>query len=486
MELCTKATDLFHDWNDSQILYCHWKSNEHLKEGLSGETDLDVLVDVKDKTKAEALLKKNGYMRCIPQYGSVFALVEDWIGYDSRQGKLLHIHLHYRIITGHKGYKEYQLPWEEEVLKTRIYQKEYGVYISSPDYEIVTLYTRFVLKAMREKIRSAKKGTFRLSDGDVREVAYLKQSVVWKNVEDILKKYYSTQADKIIAVMQKDTLTSQDFLSLHKMIAKEKVFAEQSESKMALEKMWFILRLRTYGKKHFGLMLITRKTPESGKGKMIAFIGQDGAGKSTVTKDIYQWLDWKMDVKWFYLGTGDNRNSWRKKTAKKLFRTGNAFAKYIAVLLTISDCASAAKATEKIIRKARQYTEKGGIALFDRYPQNTYMGINDAPKIREIFMKKIHNPLLKKFLSLYAVKEEKYIQRAVTVTPDLLFKLILPPEISLQRKPEERIETITQKCEIIKNLTFPNCETYTIDATMNYTQELLRIKEHIWDKIQKS
>lgn len=33
---------LFTAWNKEDLLYCHWKSNEHLLPGLDGATDLDV------------------------------------------------------------------------------------------------------------------------------------------------------------------------------------------------------------------------------------------------------------------------------------------------------------------------------------------------------------------------------------------------------------------------------------------------------------
>ena len=51
LEVCKH---LFNQWNDQGIRYCHWKSNEHLMEGLDGETDLDIYVYPTDKEKAEA------------------------------------------------------------------------------------------------------------------------------------------------------------------------------------------------------------------------------------------------------------------------------------------------------------------------------------------------------------------------------------------------------------------------------------------------
>ena len=100
-----KSLELFDEFNKNNIKYCHWKSNEHLVEGLLGDTDLDVLISKNNKQIAEEILKKCLYMKCKSQYGSRYPGVDDWIGEDIETGKLIHVHLHYHIITGHKGMK---------------------------------------------------------------------------------------------------------------------------------------------------------------------------------------------------------------------------------------------------------------------------------------------------------------------------------------------------------------------------------------------
>ena len=54
---------LFEKWN-ANVCYCHWKSNEHLVEGLNGITDLDLLVSIDDKSKAESILKEDNFVFC--------------------------------------------------------------------------------------------------------------------------------------------------------------------------------------------------------------------------------------------------------------------------------------------------------------------------------------------------------------------------------------------------------------------------------------
>jgi hypothetical protein len=113
-----------------------------------------------------------------------------------------------------------------------------------------------------------------------------------------------------------------------------------------------------------------------------------------------------------------------------------------------------------------------------------YSGINDGPKIRSNYVPKISNALIRRYAEKCAEKEEKYLKSAVEHKCNVVFKLILPPEVSLQRKPEENIELVRKKHEIIKTLDFGSAECYTIDATMPYDDEIKMIKRIIWQKIQ--
>ena len=62
---------------------------------------------------------------------------------------------------------------------------------------------------------------------------------------------------------------------------------------------------------------------------------------------------------------------------------------------------------------------------------------------------------------------------------------MLPPEVSIERKPEENIELVKRKHDIIKQLQFYNSDVYEIDATQEYEQEIIQIKDLLWEKIQK-
>ena len=114
-----KSKELFDSWNQHSMTYIHWKGNDHLDEGLNGDTDLDVLLAEKDRVAGCAILNDIGFVQFHSQFGSRYPNVEDWIGFDEATGRLLHLHLHYALVSGHPGLKEFELPWTKEALDTR-------------------------------------------------------------------------------------------------------------------------------------------------------------------------------------------------------------------------------------------------------------------------------------------------------------------------------------------------------------------------------
>lgn len=482
MDYLAASKALFAGWNNNNIVYCHWKSNEHLLDGLNGDTDLDVLVASEHKEIADKVLENCGYKKYYPQYGSRYPGVCEWIGFDEETGRLIHVHLHYRLITGHKGMKEYEFPWCDETLDTRVLDSVTGVYIMQPELELLTLYSRIGLKVSLRQEKLARKGRYKLSKDDEKEIEYLRNLVNWEKVEALAVKYYGERSVAFVRLLKEVSIDAEGILQLKKLTST--VFSKNrncSGISATVKQYYYAIALRVVSqlKNKFNFNIITRKVIENKDGCAIAFIGQDGSGKSTVTQEICKWLTWKIEAKRFYLGSGEHYNSWQKRALNILPRK-NEIVMPIRALITLSDYVSLARNTYKTLKKSQKYVSKGGIALFDRYPQVEYPGINDGPKIRTNYLPKVKGEVMQKYVEFCAKREEKYLDKAVTINPDIVFKLVLSPEISIQRKPEEDIEAVRKKHEIVKALEFNQAQIHEIDATMNYADELLCIKQAIW------
>lgn len=478
--------ELFGSWNRTHLKYCHWKSNEHLQEGLNGITDLDVLLAFDDKESGVRILEDLQFLHCRSQYGSRYPYVEDWIGFDDMTGMLVHLHLHYVLITGHKGMKEYELPWKEECLKTRILDMESSVYVMNPNLELVTLYTRIGLKSSFQQLRLARKGIFSVGKNNTKEIDYLKERIDWKIVTELANRYYKSSAVDFLNIMKLEELDSKSFLHLHALTTK--VMSSNSRYhgiSLFLHKWYYIIALRfirwlRYSK---DFNIIVRKTPNHGHGLVIAFIGQDGAGKSTVTKDIEKWLTWKLDARQFYLGSGEHFNPWEKRLILSINKNNSSILHLLKSVLSFRLIKKIADNACQNIKIATNYAKEGGIALLDRFPQVKYAGINDGPKIRFSVLPHIKNPVVRRIVELYAKKEEKSLIEATSYQPDVVIKLLLSPEESIRRKPMEKIDIVRTKHQIIKNLNFSGSTVYDIDATMDYEEELRLVKRIIWNHI---
>ena len=481
------SKELFTAWNDAKLLYCHWKSNEHLLPGLDGETDLDVLLSRDYQKEGESILRRLKFLQVRSQFGSRYPNVDDWIGFDYDTGKLIHIHLHYDLITGHRGMKEYTLHWTDMALRTRILNDEYGVYTMEPNLEMVTLYTRIGLKADFKSLIRCRLGRFKFSKNTQREIDWLKERVDKGKVYHLVNTFYGRKGKDMQRIMECKKITNTDLLKLRKLT--EIRFREMSRVKyfMRVRELLYFLYLN-WGKRIVSKFhpVITRKVPYSGAGNKIVFVGQDGSGKSTVTNEIIKWLSWKLDATRFYFGSGDYFNPWQKKLRKGLRKFSRLpVCNYLYKMTTLWVLSLWGKYVRKNIKMVNRYVAKGGIAILDRFPQMQYAGINDGPKIRKWSEKESSGWILKYIANRLAKREEKDIEYVWSNTPDVVFKLVLPVEESFRRKPHENRDAVRCKHDVIENLEFDNTKVYTIDATQNYEKEIIEIKRNIWSQLVK-
>lgn len=493
---------LFGVWNQIGVRYCHWKSNEHLMDGLQGETDLDVYVFPEDKSIAEIQLKECHYIKVVPQKSSRYPMVDEWIGFDMETGRLVHIHLHYQIITGTKFCKEYVFPIDDELIKTRELDDNTKVYLASPEIEMIVLFARIVLKSTNNRNITTK--------GYDAEVTYLKQRINKDVLKDKCKSLIGERGGRYYELILTGPSVPKEWKELkaiiHSWLDK---YRKMSPLKVLFKTKYYWIKFYVDKvlEKFFHYPVLTKKTfPHSSIS--ICFIGQDGSGKSTLSKDIEKWFRWKIDAHRFYLGSGEHYKSLikcllskaaslkRHNESKDYTSSGGSAssenAKFsnkritivsrLVAILSSYDLTSVARRAYYVVRQSSRYSSKGAISLFDRFPQNQFYGIYDGPKIRYIYLENGYNSSI---IQRLAVREEKYIQMIQEYQPSLVFKLILSPEESIRRKPFENYNQICKKNELTKTIVFNKSEVHSIDAVQPYDSELLLVKKLIWDFLVK-
>lgn len=464
--------EIFDELMKQGVNYCHWKSNEHLAEGLNGETDMDLLVFKAHAKKFADVLEKYECIHVQPQFGSRYADVEEWIGYDRKTGRLIHFHVHYRMITGAKHVKEYILPWHDLALDTKVLNE--NIYVMEPNLELIILYMRIVLKE-QESIR--KMDRFAVPAEYRKEILWLKKQVDYKILSNLIGEIWKEQKDSALQIYCKEKPTKNDWAELQELARMQVDVARKNKvlnyySISAFRKR--LVGIKHSVKKSFGIVPFTTLKTLRKKGYVFVFIGCDGSGKSSVTEEIQKWLSWKLDCQRFYFGTGTGYNkpfifristvAWLPDIVKKAgrmlyFYQVSLRCVYLRILLDA-------------------YVRKGGIAVCDRYPQTQFKGIYDGPKIRTLQL--CNDTVLgRAFIKI----EEKNLAKVENRKIDGLFKLMVPAESALKRSPGHKPREVNRKAQITEKLQFPECDVYEIDATQPFEEEILEIKGIIWDKL---
>lgn len=486
MKCLKKIRQLFDELNKS-IIYCHWKSNQHFDNALVGVDDLDILIDRNQYEQLIEILGKLSFKHFyIPTVRS-YPGIEDWLGFDEETGMIFHLHLHSKLCVGEKHLKGFCLPIEKAVLKNRVWDEDYKVYFSSPNDELLLLILR---SAMKNRKRDVLKKSV-IGNNSLNEFEWLK-----KNENEFIKSVsqYNWISERIKKDIEYLYLNGFKWLTLNKM--KHHLYRDLAPYSLGscfynttLRHMHELGRIlleirKKYLKTNYSLL---RRRSATG-GVTIAFIGADGSGKSTVIQDINNWLIRVMDVRYFYLGSGDGKSSFfrfpliiAKELAikTKLIKKSNNFTennssknnnskKRLKFIQKIWIYALSRERIHKLLKISR-CRNRGFVVITDRYPQDEYDGLCDGRRLRNQ-------------KGIAASKETHLFELSKLIQPDLVIKLVISPEEAVRRKPKENdLETSKYLTDRIKNINFSDyTKKIIINAEKPYEQEIIEIKNQIW------
>lgn len=502
----------FVDLHRYNITYCHFKSNEHLAEALEGITDLDILIDRSSYTKTVEALNSTGFKRFQTAASINYPAVEDYLGFDEETGKLVHIHLHWQMIAGEPKLKGFRLPWEQQILKHRIFDETNNIYTSSPESELILLLTRAALKLrFRDTIKHLLLNRPYFRSGIERERQWLQKRIdPQKTLELTTDLFNQDVAGMILVLADKEKVSNKDIFAFKKaawpILKQYRTYKTCSAHLLRWKRELSSLKSKVV-KRFASSNKLTRRGPATG-GLLIALLGVDGSGKSTHSKGLAKWLGWKTDVKTLYLGSGDGHKSIARrllmgfvnnialfknivagkpgKTKSKISGHKNSHAKPSppltkrSVLKKLHRSVYAlllAREKQKKLRGAFRARNRGAVIITDRYPQNQIMGFNDGPLLSDF--KNASWPW-----SCFYKREAVIYEKMLLLQPDLVIKLEVTAETARERKKDTPEHMIHRKIEAVKQLTFDRAiKEINLDANRPLEMVLLDIKHSAWSML---
>jgi thymidylate kinase len=487
--------NLIQEFNSRQLNYCHWKSNIHLDSSLKGTTDLDLLVDESQEQLFEEILLQHDLKSILPSGENNYPTIEHFLGIDKTSGNLFHLHVHYELILGEQFIKNYHLPVEKAMLDDRRYSLG-NIAVPCPDRELVVLIIRSLLKY---RDRDVIKDIFSIKSpgipGEIRrEIKELLSQTTFEQILDTVSGEMNVVSPDLVFeyldILEKSPRNGWKLFRLRSQLRQElSGFQLQARWKASIS-YYQILIKRNFPQ----LFSQTNKKHPAHGGQNIAFLGADGAGKTTLIRSIQKWLSWKLDVKRYYMGSQEPSNSTSlarfaahatsrmyhymgKKTGyhswvAKLFRLISTFTRNVYDLGIANDRYHRYLA-------GRKKASAGTIVIYDRYPireVHQLMPVRpmDGPRINK---RGENTPgKLSGFLSI--IEEDLYHK---IKPPDYLFILNVSPEISKMRKPDHNIQVMKSKSQVIKSFNREKLHFTEIDADETMDEVLIKTRLQLWE-----
>ncbi len=488
--MLTKIQKLIEELNTTGVRYCHWKSNLSLSQSLAGRTDIDLLIHRKDADSFRSTMSQLCFRPAIMQVGESFPSVEHYFALDKETGTLVHVHAYYRVITGESLSKNYHFPIEEMLLQNVREVNSIQVPVKSAELVVFTL--RMMLKhtSLVELILLA------------RDWKQVKQETQWllesKSIGETLQLVEKWLPSLDIDLFSECVAALQLPAGLVRRIALSLRLRSRLGSYSRHSSMWAWLS----GVQKFLIMGFRRLTrsqkgmiPQSG-GAVIAFVGPEATGKSTLLAEINTWLGEHFDVDQIH--AGKPRSTWltvipnllvpalryllpthRPSHIESSYTPSEKSQEIYPLLFTLRSVLLAYD-RRALLAGAFARASNGSILLSDRYPSLS-SGAPDSPQLQNVAISRKHYPVR----HLLARIEKRLYQQIPP--PDLVVSLKVPVEVALLRNKtrgkEEPEDYVRRRHIQSSNLDFGNAPVCEIATNQPLDKTVLELKKAIWDAL---
>lgn len=483
---------MFEELNSNNLRYCHWKSNIALEKSLAGKTDIDLLIHRKDADFFRTILSRLSFSPASSKKNVTnFPSVEHYYALDEDSGAIVHVHAYYQVITGQSLTKNYHLPVEDMLLENT--RKEWNIALPTKSAELVIFVLRMMLK------HTAFVELLLLS----RYWDEVKQEMEWlleENSVDETMQLVHEWLPPIDLDLYSQCLTA---LSFPSSLLRRISLGLRMRSELRPYARHSILSTMWAGIKKFTNMFYTRvsKKPRgmilASGGAIIAFVGPEATGKSTLIEEMRKWLGEHFAVEQIHAGKPPstllsffpNLLVPAMRSLLPKYRSTRIEAKYTyqedekksqSVYPIFFALRSALLGYDRrtLLTRAFARAANGNIILSDRYPSSS-PGATDSPQLARVPLPKDKYPIRRR---LAQFEDQMYKEIA---PPDLVISLSVPLEIAIirnqNRGKEEPEELLRLRHAQASSLSFDKTQVVKVNTDQPLEETLLEVKKAIWN-----
>lgn len=469
------------------IVYCYWRSRRRVQDAWSGQSDLDLLVARDDQHRAQMCLQQTGF-KCFAPVSPDHPAIYSFLGHDEASGRIVHVHLHARLVVGGALLKTHRLPWEDHLLARAVWHPALPIRVLDPADETLLILVRESLE-----LRWTDPVVLRRWSRTRRKFAADRQACAEDlDLSALLDRARELLSDEVAGAIQAA-------MSAEAGPAASRRLQRQLRGNL---RPWRLgnraeQHLRTLGRaasRAAGdlaarLFRVARpwRRHAPGGGVVVTLVGVDGSGKTTAMKAVREWLEAEVDAMPIYFGTGGGRPSLLLLPLKIMlplvmifFRSkprGSSHGRvsdrppgsaYSLLMMVWAGALAVEKRTK--LRTARRGAERGLVVIADRYPQDEDLTYNDGPLL----------PRLRWAPGWLRDFETRSYALARRLPPDLVIKLDVSAETAARREPDMDVGMIRTRVAALRRLAFPGAKVVRIDAEQSLAAVLTAVKREIW------
>jgi thymidylate kinase len=219
-------------------------------------------------------------------------------------------------------------------------------------------------------------------------------------------------------------------------------------------------------------------------GLLIAIVGGDGAGKTTIINDLYFWLSEKFETEKAHMGKPNwswatflIRGTLKIGTLLHLYRfEGDIYEEVHQPHGYPWFLRSVCTARDRYLTyvQARRKASNGSLVLCDRYPFPGFMTM-DGPQCQRAILSLRNASWLHHFL---AHVEKSYYERISL--PDVLVVLRLMPEMAVERKQDESEISVYARSTEVWERDWTEKQAHAIDASLPREDVFAQCRDLLW------
>lgn len=455
------------------VAYCQWKGHWSGHRWAAGRGDVDLLVDRESTGRLRSVLDELGFKPALPSGERQLPGVESYFGHDPAVPRLLHLHVHFRLVLGDYWRTIYRLPIERAMLDAAI--TGFPFKVPAPAYQYLVFVLRMVLRQRGRPLLPPPTRWLRGIQGQL----------------DLLDGRSDREALSSILERHLPSVDLRLFDRCRDSLRLETDPVERTAARRALHH-----RLRAHARRPSipALLVATgeqllpsparRRLIQSGMslksgGTVAALVGGDGAGKSTCARALGAWLASEFPTMRAHLGRPPRSllTLWVGgvlKIERALYRRLHRPEPPGSTIELLRHVCTA-RDRYRLYERVRRFAAAGGIAVCERYPipQNRPLV---GPCIPELV-----GSAPTGVARLLRDIEASYYE--TMLPPDALFVLRLHPDLAVLRKPDEPADYVRARGQLVWDTDWSGSGAQVVDASRSFPEVLSELKARLWSAL---